>query len=520
MEQNESKRFGGCLESDACRETLTSEVSVEHTLPDYMPEIRRVRRIDARAIPSGKYVENGSCEFSGIVAYTVIYTDGDGRLAAASLNADYTVPCRMRGTGAPSAAYADIEVESTVCRLGGPRRIGLRSTLKCRPHLIECSELIPPATEGLECLTRPVLHRKTLVAEVGEIPVYDSYAIAGISPDEVRPLFCDGTFQPADGRASGGALTLRGTANVRVVALGRDGAPLTFSSRIPVEREVTLEGAESGDVPLIVGRPTTLSVRATSDGEGGTRLELDGALECEVRLVKNEESTPLLGVYSTTSPLEVATRNHTAERALGSVSTSYTVSGSTALVGEERAATVLDTAATATVRKITAEEGRAVVLGDVKVGMLLAGIPAGEDTEVPCHAVEYTHPFRLVTELAVPAGSDVRYECCVSAVGSRGRIEDTGYSDDTELRLLLTAYVPTPLTVVESVRPVSDATYPVREGVITVVYPEEGDSLWSVAERYHTTVASLAALNHLDGEELGDPADPASLFDVGYLLVE
>ena len=161
-----------------------------------------------------------------------------------------------------------------------------------------------------------------------------------------------------------------------------------------------------------------------------------------------------------------------------------------------------------------------MVLGDVKVGMLLAGIPAGEDTEVPCHAVEYTHPFRLVTELAVPAGSDVRYECCVSAVGSRGRIEDTGYSDDTELRLLLTAYVPTPLTVVESVRPVSDATYPVREGVITVVYPEEGDSLWSVAERYHTTVASLAALNHLDGEELGDPADPASLFDVGYLLVE
>ncbi len=520
MEQNESKRFGGCIESDACRETVTAEASAEHTLPDYMPEIRRIKRIDARAIPSGKYVEDGSCEFSGIVSYTVIYTDGEGRLSAASLNGDYTVACRMRGTGAPAAAYADIEVESTVCRLGGPRKIFLRSTLKCRPHLIERTELTPPATEGYECLTRPVLHRRTLVAEVGEIPIYDSYSVAGMAPDEVRPLFCDGSFQPTECRASGGALTLRGNANVRVVALGRDGAPMTFSSRIPVEREITLEGAESADVPLVSGRPTTLSVRAASDGEGGTRLELDGAVECEARLVKNVESTPLLGVYSTDCPLETATRTYTAERSLGSVSTSYTVSGSTAATGEERASTVLDTAATATVRKITAEGGRAVVLGDVKVGMLLAGIPTGEDTEVPCHAVEYTHPFRLETELSVPTGGDVRYECCVSAVSSRGRIEDAGYADDTELRLLLVAYVPTPLTVVESVRPVSDAAYPVREGVITVVYPEEGDSLWSIAERYHTTVASLASLNSLDGESLGFAADPETLSDVGYLLVE
>ncbi|MBQ2718715.1 MAG: LysM peptidoglycan-binding domain-containing protein [Clostridia bacterium] len=519
MEQKETTRFGGSIESDGCREAITAEAGVEHTLPDYMPEVRKLLRIDARAIPSGRYVEDGRCEFSGIVAYTVVYTDGEGHLSAVSLNGDYTVTCRLGGMGAPAAATADIEVESTVCRLGGPRRIHLRSTLRCRPHLVERTELTPPDTAGYECLSRPVLHRRTLTAETGEMAIYDSLSVAGLTPDEVRPLFCDGSFQPTECRAADGAVTLRGYANVRVVALGREGAPLGFSSRIPVERELSLEGAAAGDVPLVVGRPTTLSVRATSDGEGGTRLELDGAVECEVRIIKNTESTPLLGLYSTACPTELTTRTHTVERSLGSAVGSYTVSGSTAAVGEERAATVLDVAPTATVRKVIAEGGRAVVLGDVKLGLLLSGVPTGEDTEVPCFSVEYVHPFRIESELSVPAGSDVRYECCVNAVSSRARIEDTGYATDTELSLALTAYAPTPLTVVEGVRPLTDTPYPTRESSITVVYPEEGDSLWSVGERYHTTVAALTASNRL-GEEERFPADPETLSGVGYLLVE
>ena len=36
-------------------DTLSTECGVDYTLPDYMPEIRKLLRVDARPIPSGRY---------------------------------------------------------------------------------------------------------------------------------------------------------------------------------------------------------------------------------------------------------------------------------------------------------------------------------------------------------------------------------------------------------------------------------------------------------------------------------
>ena len=44
--------------------------------------IRKIIKIDTKAIPSGKFIGGSKAEFAGIVAYTVIYSDSDGKLAA------------------------------------------------------------------------------------------------------------------------------------------------------------------------------------------------------------------------------------------------------------------------------------------------------------------------------------------------------------------------------------------------------------------------------------------------------
>ena len=77
-------------------DTLSTECGVDYTPPDYMPEIRKLLRVDARPIPSGRYFHEENAEFSGIVAFTVIYSDGEGRLSAVSQNGEYTLTCRSK----------------------------------------------------------------------------------------------------------------------------------------------------------------------------------------------------------------------------------------------------------------------------------------------------------------------------------------------------------------------------------------------------------------------------------------
>ena len=73
---------------------------------------------------------------------------------------------------------------------------------------------------------------------------------------------------------------------------------------------------------------------------------------------------------------------------------------------------------------------------------------------------------------------------------------------------------------ISSVTHYPEETFRKTPGVITVVYPEAGDDLFSIAERYHTTPAALAEGNRITVGEERDAADPALLDGISYLLVE
>ena len=504
-------------ERDMGREAMTVECALEHTLPDYMPEIRKILRVDARPIEGGRYIEDGRAEFSGIVSFTVVYLGGEGTPSAVSLNGDYTVTVPLAST--PSCAYLATELEGVSCRPLGPRRLSLRAQLRARPHLV-CELPVPaPEEESSLRLLRACEGRHTAYGESGEIGISDTVAVPGIAPEALHPLFCDGSFDIEECRVSADACTLRGSVHARVVGVGEDGRPMSFQSRIPVEREIDLEGARTGDTPLAEGQLTSLSVRATGDGEGGTLLELDGTAECRLRLYRNERIAPTVRMYSPTYRTEATRGQLLTEALVGATAGHYTASGGTAAPGDERAVLVLDTSPSVSIRKITEEGGRPIVLGDVRVRMLLAGATP-EEGPTPCFSTEYTHPFRIEAPISLPVGREVRYECTVTPILSRGRIEEGGYADDTELALSLAVFAPSTVTAVTEVTAYPDEPYPAREGTVTVVYPKDGDTLFSVAERYHTTPAALALTNRLGEVTNEEAAEPTSLDGIGFLLLE
>lgn len=60
--------------------TTTAEVASDFSLPDYLPEIKRLLRVTATVLPESRYLGASSGEFSGAVEYLVCYSGGDGGL--------------------------------------------------------------------------------------------------------------------------------------------------------------------------------------------------------------------------------------------------------------------------------------------------------------------------------------------------------------------------------------------------------------------------------------------------------
>lgn len=503
-------------ERDSVREPISTECLLEHTLPDYMPEIRKLLTVNARPVPALQYSEEGGTEFSGAIVYTVLYSDADGRLAAASVNGEYRFSCPYGGNLRP---YAECEVEGTVCRLHGPRRMSLRSTVKGRVHTVETIPLDSPEGEGYERLLRRVPTHVTHLAESGEMPFSDAVTVPGISPEHLQLLYCDGTVGCPELRPGEGTVGLRATAHVRLVAVSEDGQPMSLSLSVPLEREIPCEGARPEDRALFDGCTTLLTVRSTGDGDGGTRFELDGVAEGRLRLYRSCEITPTVALYSKAFRTELKRETVETEALLGTAAGNYTVSGSGSAGPEEAGGTVLDSFATATVRKVTEEGGRPVVLGEVRIKHLVTLSPTEGGAAAPAIS-EYAYPFRIEAPISLTPGGERRYECTVRPVTVRGRTADGGYAADTELALSLAVFGRSCTEAVVGVTPHPEETFPKREGSITVVYPDEGDTLWSLAERYHTTPAALAESCGLLGLSEEAVAEPSSLDGVAYLLVE
>ena len=500
-------------------DAVSTECSVDYTLPDYMPEIRKLLRVDARPIPSGRYFNEDGAEFSGIVAFTVVYTDGEGQLSAVSQNGEYTLSCRK--VGALRDAFLDLEVDPAVCRLYGPRKIGLRTTVRGRAELIGDLSLPEYPDEGLEMLTEVRTVRNTHSVSPTEFAFSDALAIGGISPDGLRLLSCDGALFFEDPRVLADTVRLRGTAHIRILATTEDGAPLSYTVKIPLECELAAEGAQAGDGCLPCGCIATLNVRPTSDGEGGCRLEIDGVAECGARLYRNREISVVTDLYSPEYRTEKAMRPVTLARIAGVHYGNYTVSGTAPVpTGEECASHIPDAVATATVRKVTTEGARPVVLGDVRVKLLLAGAPEGEEGRVACSAAEIVHPFRIEVPITLSEGCEVSYTAALTPMAVRPRIEDAGYAADTELSLSLVAVCEESVTAVERVTVDTEDRFARQDGAVRVIYPTGEDTLWSVAARTHTTPRALAEANRLSCADNAEAALPTSLDGVSYLLVE
>ena len=61
-----------------CDKTLSSEESHDFTLPDYLPEIRKMLRVTVSIDEPESYASASDVEFSGGLTYHVLYTGADG----------------------------------------------------------------------------------------------------------------------------------------------------------------------------------------------------------------------------------------------------------------------------------------------------------------------------------------------------------------------------------------------------------------------------------------------------------
>lgn len=504
-------------------ETVFTESVGEYTLPDYLPEMRKLLRIETRLLPTGQYVGNNRVEMTGTTVHTVIYSDGEGRLSSAVLNGDYRF-------AVPLSAEGDVQVlvesrpERVSYRLGGPRRLSIRtgisSNVRLLPETVVGGEELPDKTEGFERLmgVETVCDIRRVYGE--GVTLDDQCRLDGLRPDEVRSVAGDATVFVREARPQVDGIYCSGEVWAKVLYVSETGDsefPETVWRKIPFD--VMIPDAAGAGNALVRGYCTSFDVDAEDDGLGNCQLIIRMQLDFEGASYTNREIAYVRDMYARHAHESLVRESFPLARFHGCATQNFTVSGSTPMEEAWAGARAVDAFVTPENMVLEAGDNRVKISGDCRVEAILR-LPSVDGEGTPQYErAEFVFPVKMELDgkVTVPEGADVPFSC--NFLGGQMRLDGQSLRMDGEMAVSLAVLEPKTVTTVTKAETVEGEETGRSAGDVIVAYPDSGETLWSVAKRYRADLQKLMQFNQIPERFTEEPDAPSSIDGMSSLLI-
>lgn len=502
------------LQAPICQRQVGSELIGDLSLPDYLPEIKRLLRVKATVSPADSYVGVGNAEFTGAVDYTVLYAAQDGSLYSASQTEEYRFEVPVEITSEfelGEGLVCDVETvaEAVMGRVSSPRRLSLRTKLRSDVRIFG-TRLMEEHIDTVNPTSLQRLHGEATCAQlfcgVGEAFALQDEILLDSQSADLRVICADGAVFVAEANAGSDCVTSRGEVVLKLLCAHEDGAPISIQRKIPFSHTVPLDGCEVNCECAAHGVCTDLNITVE---EG--RILCDVSVRLRVRAQRNVLLPYTRDLYSTEAEGENKYTEPTLMQALRCVNGNFSLNSTLSMeeAGMKSGMSVLDCQLTSGF--LTPELcGKKLYLnGKCRCHLILS-----DKEELSAQEPEIS--FRYELDSYGEEGMDVA-DCIATAdvLSCRARVDGQRIFIDAELGICAT------LRGEQKIRMLSDATFgravSRQASVYTVCYPSRDDSLWSVSKRYHRPIETVAELNTLSGAASAD--SPDSLAGVVYLLV-
>lgn len=499
--------------TERIRETAFHEETEEFTLPDYLPEIRKILSCTAEALPENKYVDGPSVESSGIVVYSVLYLGDGPELCSAPLQSEYSVKTAARG-GTEGLGARDVGIttvcDSVICRATGPRALTVTSKLvtsvlatgreRSEPDVSavsggETSDPTPADLMSMEYLRRPVrCSTARFYGTTGDVSGEFTVPTRAGEEEIVSPavIRCTGAAHVTDVTATGNGLTVKGEVRVRTLMSDSDGKYFSVDSSAPFEERIDAGGdfRPDGDCGgAAFARLASLSVSDAGGGRFGWTAEydIDGEIweTCDGETVRD--------AYSVKYEDEADMTDVDAVRFACGIDATFSA-GASAPAGQSRDKTVISSSGKVTgCRAEVRDDGTVIFTGTCTVTAILAGDGAASAEEVTFPVRYERSAAALAREPGAVVTPDVR--AVMKVISTTARIDGDKLSADAEIAIEASAAARERIRTVSGVTLKKDEPAEVDGNVIRLYYPDEGETPWDIAKRYRVSPESVSGDN-------------------------
>ena len=467
-------------------------------LPDYCADIVKLLRCRVKPYLTKSQVMGEKCMLEGKIEVSLYYAGTDGKLQVSEHKAEFSKTLEMRGAVRNPMVFCSLREEYFNGKAISQRRVDLRGALTASVKVISCDEeeMVSAAEgAGLQLRRQPMVCTQLSGEILRRFTLRDEMPFPENLPAPQRILRHDERVRVTDWRIAGAKLLVKGELQMDLVYLSREDTVERTAFQLPVSQMVDLDTvveAGSGRVFLqILG--ASLHLQAMDDGSAGLAVEyallLKGIASRECTIL------PAVDAYSTQYEVLKEDRRGMLVQQVAGLPVSLPVPCNIPL--PEGMTAVFDSFC----------DGRALALRPASDGLWLSGklrwCVLGLDGDGVPVCIEKEEPLSLsiplsgvgedciglwqITVQEQGIGTEEKGHLCCSA-----QITVDGALYRTEQVQYLTG-----LRVDES-----RAKKPITENAMTIYYADAGESLWSIAKEYQTSMEAVMEENGLENAYL------------------
>ncbi len=469
--ENDTKRTLSLKRFDT---THTMDVTEDFSLPDYIPEVRRIVGVQANANVDGKYRNGDELEADGSVNYTVLYIGSEGGLCAAPLTSSFDGRIPVRSAEDDTFGVDDIALaasaENVICRATAPRRLTVSCKVKLRmfsQRFADCGETVEPPA-----LAPTVRWKKTAVPYAAVKALRTNIECGGEVRERegTKVIAVHGTLGIHDVKTGSDGISVAGEAGVRLLLLTPDGVYTTTKARCAVDTVIPCDTAEVRTAAAY-GRCLMCEVEVAEDGLITWTMECD--IDCDA--VMGGESEISVDGYCAAYADEITYHEAAALSEVKGVNGRLSVSGTKTI---RPGMTYAGSWGRASFDRAERNGNKLTLTGSAAVTAILCGEgeAVGEEVVIPVR-YECEADARIPTE-------DVLGKCEFTVTDTAGRCDGETLHVTAELGVNGVFLGEGRVRYVSAIAPDPERPVERKKNVMTVCVPAEGETEWDIMKRY------------------------------------
>lgn len=504
-----------------CADVYT-ESAADYSLPDYLGDVRKILFTEATLRPSGRFAGGDEVEFSGVVVYNLIYLDSENNLSSAEFTSDYDYSVKCSGENYKDS-ISDTRVSAYAIRLAGPRKVSARASLVGSVRLSEGSTVLVSgnAFEGdsaPEISSKSVGVRSSRISSVIEREYAEQVAnLEGAIADEVSVVY---TFAEAIADSvtnEGDSACIKGRLHMNAIIKNEDQPAYSVEKTVGFEENVDFEGLSS-DMTLSP-RLTVSSVKASiNPNENGCEVVMSGIVELCAVGDSNEQVELLLDAYLKNSPTENSYEDFSYLTLVDSAAASGTHNAELdrSQLESDSLREIILMNATPKVERVECVDGTVNILGEVRYSGIASEMNEDKMSYV---SLKFSSPFATNVNINCQNNENLAVDARICAHSASASLDANKVYASCTLESSVVVCEERCEKILSSSQVKEGEGFESKGARITVYYPTEDDTLFSVAKRFRTSSLKVARDNDISESVFASGNPEGKLTGVKKLII-